>query len=91
MWSESIWTKSILGLLLGFLLSMSLAINLGFLLPIPRDVFLLIAVLGGFSFWAGIISWFHCVTSVKRPSLISLLVFVLSALLNAWCYFQGTV
>ena len=70
---------------------MSLAMNVGFLLPIARDVFLLVAVLGGFTFWSGMISWFYCVQSVKRPAIISVVLFALSALLNAWCYFQGTL
>ncbi|MCC2607462.1 hypothetical protein [Planctobacterium marinum] len=89
MWSESLWTKSLIGLLLGFLLSMSLFINIGFAVPIPRDVFLLIAVIGGFTLWSILISWFYSVKSIKKPVLICLAGFLLSALFNYWFYAQG--
>ena len=88
MWPESIWIKSVVGLLLGFLVSMSVFINIGFVAPIPADVFLLTAVLGGFIGWALLISWFFCVPSIKRPTLICLGIFVMSSVLNAWFYME---
>jgi len=89
MWSESLWTKSLVGLLLGFLLSMSLFLNIGFIAPLPRDVFLIIAVIGGFTVWSALISWFYCVQSIKKPTLLCLGALLITAAINAYFYTQG--
>ena len=86
MWSESLWTKTLVSFFLGFFCSVSLCINIGFAIPIPRDVFLFFSVLGGFSGWVVLISWFYCVQSIKKPGVICLIIFSLSAAINAWFY-----
>ncbi len=91
MWSESLWSKTLIGLFLGFLFSMSLFMNVGFAAPLPKDVFLLIAVLGGFTLWSILISWFYCVRSIKKPTLVCLAGFAVTAVINVWFYFQGGV
>jgi len=90
MWSESLWVKTLIGFILGLFLSMGLMINIGFSLPISRDIFLLIAVLGGFIGWCAIISWFLCVQSIKKPAIICLVAFSLSSVINAWFYIGST-
>ena len=90
MWTSSIWAKSTIGFLLGFLLSMSTFMNVGFAVPMPRDVFLLIAVMGGFTLWSIIISWFYCVESLKKPAWICLGLFFLTAGINAYYYTMGS-
>lgn len=89
--SESLWSKTLVGLLLGFLLTMSLFMNIGFIAPLSRDVFLLIAVIGGFTLWSALISWFYCVQSLKKPALICLVGFLATAMINAWFYIQEGV
>ena len=89
--SESLWSKTLVGLLLGFLLTMSLFMNIGFIAPLSRDVFLLIAVIGGFTLWSALISWFYCVQSLKKPALIWLVGFLATAMINAWFYIQEGV
>ena len=84
--AKSIWTKTFAGLLFGFIVSMSLVINVGFVIPVPRDVFLIAAVLTGFTLWAGLLCWFYTFSSVLKPSLICLLILALSAGLNALFY-----
>lgn len=91
MWSETLWIKASVGFFLGLLFSMGIFINIGFALPIPRDVFLLIAVLGSFIFWGVLISWFLCVQSIKKPTSICLIAFGLSSAINAWFYIGNTV
>ena len=86
MWSESLWTKTLVSVILGFFCSVSLCINIGFTVPIPRDVFLFFSVVAGFIGWAAIISWFFCVQSIKKPAIICLIIFSLSAVINAWFY-----
>ncbi|WP_085297364.1 hypothetical protein [Cognaticolwellia mytili] len=91
MWFESLWSKTFIGLFLGFFLSMSLFMNIGFIVPLAKDVFLFIAVIGGFTVWSALISWFYCVQSIKRPALICLASFLVTALINAWFYIQEGV
>jgi hypothetical protein len=90
MWSERLWAKTLVGFFLGLLLSMGIFINIGFALSIPRDVFLMIAVLGSFTVWAALISWFYCVQSIKKPIIMCLIVFSLSSAINAWFYMGST-
>lgn len=87
--AKSIWAKTLVGLVLGFIVSMSLVINIGFVVLVPRDIFLLVAVLTGFTLWAGLICWFYTFSSALKPSVICLLLLVVSAGFNVFCYIGG--
>ncbi|REL25608.1 hypothetical protein DXX93_02940 [Thalassotalea euphylliae] len=88
-WAYSLWTKSLAGFLLGFLSTMSLFIVIGFVLPLPRDVFLLIAVIGGFVLWSALLAWFYCMPSIKKPTLFCVASLLVTGLVNTWFYMQG--
>ncbi|PAJ76226.1 hypothetical protein CJF42_00590 [Pseudoalteromonas sp. NBT06-2] len=89
MWYESLWIKSFVGFFLGFLLSMSLFMNIGFIAPLSRDVFLFIAVIGGFTVWSALISWFYCVQSIKKPTLVCLVGLLITSMVNVYFYIQA--
>lgn len=85
MFFESLWTKSTFGALLGFVLSMSLLLNLGSVFP-SRQGFLIVLVFGLVAIWGAFVTWFFCVKSVKQPFLICTGALVLSLGLNAFLY-----
>lgn len=89
-WTHSLWLKTFVGFFFGFLLSMSVFMVVGFLAPIPRDVFLLIAVMGGFTLWCVLMTWFYSVESIKKPALITLILFLITAFVNAFFYVQAS-
>lgn len=77
------WAKTFAGFFVGLLLYVTLTLNMAFLLPIPRDVYMLIGFVGGFVLWAGIAAYFYSVSSLKKPLLVSAGVLVVSGGINA--------
>ncbi|MEM9103407.1 MAG: hypothetical protein AAGB12_13915 [Pseudomonadota bacterium] len=76
------WSKTIVGMIVSWLLNVTLMTNLGFIAPLPRQVFFLIAFIGGFILWASIMTVFYCSTSVKKVLLYTLPVLLVSAGVN---------
>lgn len=81
------WAKTILGLLMSWLLTMTLMLNMAYLFPIGRDLYLLIGFVGSTMVWGGIMAYFYC-TNTTKPILWSLVPFLVSAALNALFYLQ---
>ncbi len=76
------WARTLAGLFVGLLLSISLTLNFSELAPLPKDTLLLIGYITGFLIWAGIITFFYCISTIKKTLLISLSVLLLSATTN---------
>lgn len=88
-WSQSLWIKTLVGFFFSFLVSTSFFLVIGFALPMPKDVFLLIAVIGGFTLWSSLLAWFYSVSSIKQPFLFCLTSLVITGSINTWFYLQG--
>lgn len=84
------WTRTVLGLLLGLLLSTSLALNFLLIVPWSRPVGLLVGFLSGFFCLAGCQTWVYCAPDVKAVLRWSLPLLALTAGLNAWALSQGS-
>ena len=78
--------KTLFALLVSLLLTMSLCLNIAFLIPMPRDVYLFVGFVGGFLTWGGFISWVYCQSSIKSTLKTALPVFVVSAVINITFY-----
>lgn len=89
MWFESLWTKTLIGTVLGWLVTVSLFMNLGVIMASSRQVFLLLYVFAGITLWGGILSWFYCVRCMRRPVLICSAVLGVSILVNVLIYAGG--
>lgn len=76
------WAKTLSGIFLGFILNVSLMMNIAFLLPVERQVVLLIGYIGGFFVWAGIATYFYSVENLKTALLKSSCVLLISAIVN---------
>lgn len=76
------WLKSIVALLVGFVLNASLMLNITLLLPIPIDVLLLLGFVLGFIIWAGVMTWFYCRESLRQALRPCVPVLLLSAAAN---------
>lgn len=81
------WTKTILGLLMSLLLTMTLMLNIAYTFPISRDIYLLIGFIGGTLVWGGIMTYFYCANTIK-PILWSVIIFLISAAINALFYMK---
>ncbi|MCW8125411.1 hypothetical protein [Microbulbifer halophilus] len=77
------WPRSIAGIFLGLLISISLILNLVQLLPLAQDVKLLIGLLTAFVLWGGIMTYCYYSQSIGRASLNCAGLLVVSGLLNA--------
>ncbi|MCC2607447.1 hypothetical protein [Planctobacterium marinum] len=80
------WAKTIVGIILSLVLSMSLFLNIAYLVPFPRDVYLFIGFVGGFLLWGGLFTVFYCYSSIKRPLLYCLITLAISATINGLFY-----
>lgn len=76
------WSKTLSGVFFGFVLNVSLMMNIAFLLPVDRQVVLLIGYIGGFFVWAGIATYFYCVENLKPVLVKSAIVLFISATIN---------
>lgn len=77
------WSRTLLALLLAFLLNVSLMLNLAYLVPMPRDIYLLIGFVGGFLLWAGFATYYYSVDALKKPVIKGLSLLAVSAGVNA--------
>ena len=74
--------KTLLGLVLGLLISASFALNFNLILPLKVDTNLLIGLLLSFPIWAGVQVWCYASPSAKHAWLKLLKVLLPSVLLN---------
>lgn len=63
------WSKTLVGLVVSLLLNMSFMLNIAHIIPMPRDIYLLIGFVGGILLWGGIMTVFYCADNLKRPML----------------------
>lgn len=77
------WIRTLVALILGLLLNVSLMLNLAYLVPLPRDMYLLIGFIGGFLLWAGFATYYYSVASLKAPVVKGLLLLVVSSGVNS--------
>lgn len=84
------WTRTLLGFLLGLLLSMSFAVNAVLLVPWSRSLGLLVGILAGFFVWAGYLTWVYCAPDLKVVLRWSLPGLALTAGLSAWAFMHGS-
>ena len=77
------WAKTLVGFFISLLLNMSLMLNIAHTLPIPRQIYLLTAFVGGIFVWAGIMTVFYCADNIKRPMLYCGPLLLVSAGVNA--------
>lgn len=80
------WAKTLIGLFLGLLLAMSIFLNIGYLIPMPRDILLFSGYVGIFLAWAGFMTWFYSAESLKKPMKIALPLFFGSVGINSLFY-----
>ena len=80
------WPRTLAGFLLSLMLAMSVVANIGFLGILPIDIFLFIALVGGVSFWVGVMTYFYCASNMKKPLITVGISLVISALINALMY-----
>lgn len=80
------WAKTMVGLFLGLILSMSLFVSIGYFVPMQRDVLLFGGYVGIFILWTALMSWVYCTSSVKRPLLTIVVLLILSSAANAARY-----
>ncbi|WP_297809152.1 hypothetical protein [uncultured Methylophaga sp.] len=60
------WLKTLLGFFVSLSLSLSLMLNTAYLLPLPREVYLLLGFVGGIVLWGVIMTMFYCASGVGR-------------------------
>lgn len=77
------WSRTLTGFVLGLLLSVSLMLNLNWLLPLATDARLLIGLLVGFVLWAGVIVYCYWCRNARRAAFGCLTVLAVSVGSNA--------
>lgn len=82
------WAKTLIGFLVSLLLYASVAVNVLHLFPLPQDILLLIAFVGGFLFWGVAMTVFYCADSLSRPLCYGLALLAASAGVNCLFYFN---
>jgi spore maturation protein SpmA len=60
------WSKTLVGFVVSLLLSLSLMLNVAYLIPLHREVYLLLGFVGGILLWAGMMTVFYCVERVGK-------------------------
>ena len=78
------WGKTATGLFLGLLVTVSLLLNLFYLLPWAQDTKLLTGLLFGFVAWGSIMSWCYSLKTAWQSLRVLFPLLALSALLNFW-------
>lgn len=76
------WPKSFAAFFWGLFLSISLMLNVNYLIPVPADVSLLIGLLLAFVLWGGTMVYCFSCDTVKQASFTCFKVFFVSALIN---------
>jgi len=77
------WSRTFAGLILGLLLSASIALNFNLILPLKEDTKLLIGLLMAFPIWAGVQVWSYSFVSAKKAWLTLCSVLIPSVIINA--------
>jgi hypothetical protein len=80
------WAKTFVGIIVSMFLNMSLFLNVAYLVPLPRDVYLFIGFVGGFLLWGAILSYFYCQSSIKKALKYCLPLLLFSATINGLFY-----
>lgn len=78
------WPKSISAFIWGLVLSISLMLNINYLIPLPVDVSLLVGLLSAFVLWGGVMVYCFSRNTVKQASITCLKIFVVSASINTF-------
>lgn len=60
------WLKTLLGFFVSLFLSLSLMLNTAYLLPMHREVYLLLGFVGGILLWGAIMTVFYCSSHIGR-------------------------
>lgn len=76
------WRKTLLSFFIGLVLSVSIILNINHFLPVDVDSKLLVGYILGFLLWAGLITYFYCFETIKKPFLQCLCVLLVSLVLN---------
>lgn len=76
------WRKTLLSFFIGLMLSLSITLNINHLLPIDVDIKLLAGYILGFLLWAGLITYFFCFETIRKPLLRCLSALFISLVLN---------
>lgn len=77
------WSRTFAGLILGLLLSASIALNFNLILPLKEDTNLLIGLFMAFPIWAGVQVWSYSFVSAKKAWLTLCSVLIPSVIINA--------
>lgn len=77
------WSRTFVGFFLGLLLSISLMLNLNFILPLAVDSRLLIGLLAAFVLWAAVMVYCYYSKSAGRAGLGCMKLLVVSGVVNA--------
>jgi len=78
------WPKSLAACFFGFLLSISLMLNLNKLLPFAVEIQLFVGLLLAFCIWVAVMVYCYSCNSAKIASLGCIKVLLVSGLLNAY-------
>ena len=84
------WVKTLLGLVVSLILNMNLFLNVAYLFPMPRDVYLLIGFVGGFLLWGCLFTWFYSHSSIKKPLKFYIPLTIGSGMINSM-FFMGVL
>jgi hypothetical protein len=82
------WLKTGVGLILSLLVCMSLLLNLAYLVPMSRDIYLLFGFVGTFVIWASLMTYFYSEPTITKPVKYSFTTLLISGLVNAFFYFE---
>lgn len=77
------WPKTIISVLGGCILSISLMLNLNFILPLEVDTRLFIGLLLAFPLWVGVMIWSYASENFKQALKRCLWLFLPSVVINA--------
>ncbi|MCG7533359.1 hypothetical protein MHM98_18685 [Psychrobium sp. MM17-31] len=78
------WPKSLIAIIGGCLLSISLMLNLNFIFPFEVDTRLFIGLLFSFPLWVGVMVWCYASDSFKHALKRCTALFIPSAMFNAF-------
>jgi hypothetical protein len=81
--ADSLWLRTMAALLWGLVLSVSLMLNINYLLPLPTTIKLFVGLLLAFIIWAGVMTYCFSQSTAIKASLFCVKVFVVSAIINA--------
>ena len=70
------WSRTLVGFLIGLLLSISLVLNINLLIPLAEDTMLLVGLLLAFPIWTGVLVWCYGMPSTKTAMKKTLLALV---------------